>query len=411
MKTRSFFTAILCCLFVGTFSLAAGAAEVTVDCDNGGSLNGALYTLDPIGAHHIAVTGTCAENIIISNLAHVTIEGSPSASIVNAATPAQNVVHIQGSRDIVLRNLTISGGANGVVIWRGSEVSLEGCTLENNERRGVHVSDSSTLILGGGAPEQAVTIRNNPTQGIHVENSLVKLNGYVTIENNGATGLRVIGGQAYLWGYPGENIIRNNGNPGVGLGINAREGSSLHIYYGTRVENNRDGGIQVANSSAFLQSDPDSPIRVENNGYHGMLVEGASYAWLYGPVMIRYNGNLAQGPGIKVAHNASLLAYYGVEISNNSGDGILADASATMQLVEATVTNNGGDGVKLLHLSVAESYAANSIFGNGGVGLSCDSTSLAYGDLGGISPIQCPGAEKGGGKGGGKKAAGAAIKE
>jgi hypothetical protein len=223
--------------------------------------------------------------------------------------------------------------------------------------------------------------------------------------------LRILHGHAYLSGYPGENVIRNNGDPGVALGINVMLGSSLHIAYGTRIESNHDGGIQVFDASALLLSDPESLIRIENNGGHGMWISGTSLASLQGPVIVRSNGSLAQGPGVYAGHNATLSATSGVEIGNNSGDGILADSSATVRLYEATVTGNGGDGVKLLHLSAAESFGANTISGNGGAGLSCDNTSLAYGDLSGITPIQCAGAEKGGGKGGGKKGAGAHIKE
>jgi parallel beta-helix repeat protein len=349
--------------------------------------------LHPVGPHHVAVSGTCTENVYLGYLERVTIQGAPNATIENAATPnPQVVVVIEGSRGIVLRNLTISGGSRGIVIRRASEVRVEGCTIENN-RQGVWVKEHSTAALGGFWPEQAVVVSNNQDRGISAEVSSVSLDGFVTVENNGWHGLSGGGSEVQLNGHPGENVLRGNN----GLGINLVNGSAAGIQWGNRIENNQSGGLQLIGSTAVIYGDEEPGSGyvtiIENNPNFGINVGAASHAWLWGRNRIRFNGSPAEidwrGAGIQVSHMGTLWAYLGATISNNAGPGILADASATVQLLDATINNNGQDGVRLEHLSVAEFLNPNSITGNSGASVFCDTTSLAYGDLTGIAGVAC----------------------
>ena len=55
----------------------------------------------------------------------------------------------------------------------------------------------------------------------------------------------------------------------------------------------------------------------------------------------------------------------------------------------ASVTNNSSTGIRLRHQSLVGLTAPVTIQGNGGVHIACDSTSLAYGQLAGITGVQC----------------------
>jgi len=176
-------TAVAMLMLVSPQGAAADNVTVgcsgTVDTFDYTSLSEALNSLHLVGPHHVAVSGTCTENVYLGYLERVTIQGAPTATIENAATPnPQVVVDIEGSRGIVLRNLTISGGNRGIVIRRASEVRVEGCTIENNGQ-GVLVKEQSTAAFGGFWPEQAVTVRNNGKHGIDTYDSVVSLEGRI----------------------------------------------------------------------------------------------------------------------------------------------------------------------------------------------------------------------------------------
>lgn len=79
-------------------------------------------------------------------------------------------------------------------------------------------------------------------------------------------------------------------------------------------------------------------------------------------------------------------------IDGNEGPGILAHVSTMLFLEGVTMSNNTGDGLRLQHLSVAESTGQNTTIGNGGAGASCDQNSELFGDVVGFSPNQCLGA-------------------
>jgi len=80
----------------------------------------------------------------------------------------------------------------------------------------------------------------------------------------------------------------------------------------------------------------------------------------------------------------------GNDISNNTGPGVFASANATFSSGGGnTIINNTAEGVSLKRQSVGQLFAADTISGNGGPNLACDTTSLAAGELTGVSNIRC----------------------
>jgi hypothetical protein len=76
----------------------------------------------------------------------------------------------------------------------------------------------------------------------------------------------------------------------------------------------------------------------------------------------------------------------------------LADGNASMQVYQVNVSNNTAEGIRLRHLSTADFLMypdnVNVFSGNGGAAITCDDTSMPYGDLAGISPIDCKSVQK-----------------
>lgn len=92
--------------------------------------------------------------------------------------------------------------------------------------------------------------------------------------------------------------------------------------------------------------------------------------------------------GIRVARGSLNLAN-GVQFSNNTGPGIRADANAGTTVTNVTVSSNTEEGVHVDRQSLAGFFQPFSIVGNGIASISCDTTSLIYGDLTGVAGINC----------------------
>jgi hypothetical protein len=111
-----------------------------------------------------------------------------------------------------------------------------------------------------------------------------------------------------------------------------------------------------------------------------------------GSHVVRNNGAGAADPFVQggiVVTRGSLSLVNGVRVSNNVGPGIRAGFNSGTFLSNVTIGNNSGDGVRDELQSVGDFAAPLSITGNGGASISCDGSSLIYGDLKGLSNIRC----------------------
>jgi hypothetical protein len=97
----------------------------------------------------------------------------------------------------------------------------------------------------------------------------------------------------------------------------------------------------------------------------------------------------------------------GVQITTNNGPGILADINSNVlfgfvfdptQTSTVTINGNLAEGLRLLHMSVAQAFAGTTATGNVTADASCDGSSLLFGNLTGIAVLKCAGAEPDKGK-------------
>jgi len=408
----------------------ARADNLFVDCS--GATPGAFSTITaalnslPLNSttepHSIDVSGTCTEVVRMNGRQRVTIQragGAATATIVHPAGPLSDVVNLQESRDITLRNLVIQGGGQGVRLIV-STMRMQGCTVENSAGSGINVNpastlrldsstiqnnggqgfvifDGSTVLIGGPSPAGAVTISGNGAAGIRVDRSVLNLTGNVTIENNGGLAINMFGGQLVVNGAQGENIFRNNGG-----GINVQSAAGVIFNGQNTIQNNGGSGLQiVASSVTFNETQlPDGTPRVtiiEGHTDLGVNMVRLAELSINGGHKIRNNSSLTVDPvfrsGIRVSRSS--LSVGGAEITNNGGPGILADINSSVALTGgAMVTNNAEEGLRVLRTSVAFFFAPGTLTGNGGASISCDTTALVAGDLTGITQVNCPRIER-----------------
>jgi len=343
-------------LFLATILLLPGAAwatNVSVDCNAGGSINAALSGLDLEGPHTITVTGTCHESVAIVDRERLTIQapGGQTATIVS--DPFDVAIFILRSRSIFLRRLVLTGGSVGLFVQR-SEVQVNGSTIQNNSDVGVFVNQLSSLQFGS-------NIVQNNGDGITVaQTSRANINGG-TVQNNAGSGITLANSSA---ANIGGVTIQNNG----GFGVFAFHTSSFQMF-GSTIVGNGSTGVRVQETS------------------HGEIVGN----------IIRNNGaaDPSSPGGVVLSEGGEAFIEGGNDISNNTGPGVLAFTHGTLSSLGGnTINNNTAEGVLLRRQSVGQFFAADTISGNAAANLACDTTSLAAGDLTGLTNFRCMNIER-----------------
>jgi len=405
---------VIATLVVSTFFAAssASAADLTVICPGGGgpgvypSITAALNAItNNQGPNSITVSGTCTENVFIFNQNNLTIRNAPGSTpvITNAASPAQITVSLFSSRLVAFNGLSIQGGSAGLFVNQDSDLQMFNSVIEKNVGDGAVVLIKSDLNFG-----DSCIIRNNGGNGFVVGDSSIVMvlspiqllnnnssgavafsNGYIkfqstgghTIEGNGFGVSADTNGHVFLQSFDHPTVIRNN----VFNGLSFIRGSTGRIDGQNTIENNGPVGVNVESSTVTFFGN----ATITGHGFTGVNVTRGGELSFFGTHQITGNGNPADGAGIRV-ERSSLNLQDGVTVSNNVGPGILGDAHSGIVLgPTASVTSNSSGGIRLRHQSLVGVTAPVTIQGNGSANIVCDGTSLAYGQLVGITGVQC----------------------
>ena len=365
-------------------------AQVTVSCPpaSGGtytSITAALNAVGQIGPITFIVTGTCNENVSLTDARSLTfVAGAGGAKIVGPQD--SDTFDIVRSQNITLQNLEIAGvpgstpggGGGGVGIGEASDVYITGCNIHDNEGGGVSVSTNSTLFLGN-----TNIHNNNPNDGLALfDNSTAYVSGS-TIQNNGGPG----------------GLALNGGGGGVFVTRN-----SVAVFRQTNlIQNNADIGIQARLLSTVVFATSGAGITIQGHNLDGILVQQGGHLQVNGPALIQGNGGGCppQAPiacgGIFGTGNATVEFNGFGTISGNHGAGIFVEQGTNLHLGGGvTVSNNSGDGVHIERISIGDFTAIpgngnsnNTITGNGGASVFCDARSLVIGNLTGLSNVKC----------------------
>lgn len=228
------------------------AATLTVNCPTD-SLQAAVNAAAP--GDLINVTGNCTENVDVKpDKMRVTLDGQNTATITatSAALPA---LQIRG-KAILVRNFTVSGGSEGILVNRGSNAFIQNNVIQGNQT-GIAIIDLAFAVIIGN------TISQNSSSGILVSETSSARIGFNSADD----------------AQPTPNTIQGNSVYGVYI----LRGSSARIY-GNTISSNGQGGISVfRSSSADIASNTINGNGTQwtgGSGGNGVAVSLHSYATL-----------------------------------------------------------------------------------------------------------------------------------
>jgi hypothetical protein len=385
MKICSSGTKVLfiCLLAVLLPSSLAFAASATVDCSGATpgaftSIDDALASLPAAGPNSISVTGTCHENVVMSGRTDLNISGNPAATVVPGNANG-HLLAIDASQRVGIQNITFDGG-RGAIVSNNSQVELVNITIQNSLGIGLTSIDSLVHIADS-------TIKHSTRSGISIGGGTFYVDSAetgTTVTNNGRTGISVLTGHLILNGgdevTPGtENVISNN----TGVGVAVANSAEADINGDNRITGNQGAfGLEVIHTSTVIMTDGT----ISSNAGIGVHCGETSHCEWAGITKIDSNGK----GGIEITDHSDAYLDGGIDISGNTGVGVLVDLSSLLNSLGGnTINNNTDDGIVLNTMSVLKFAANDTITGNGNLALECNNNSMVFGDISTYKPKKC----------------------
>jgi hypothetical protein len=373
----------ICLLVLLLPSGLAFAADAVVDCTGATpgaftTITAALASMPAAGPNSISVTGTCHENVVMFGRTDLTIFGNPTATVVPGNANG-HLLAIAASQRVGIQNITFDGG-RGAIVNDNSRVDLTNITIQNSLGIGLTSIDSLVHIADS-------TIKSSTRSGISIGGGTFYVDSDVTgttVTNNGRIGIAVLTGHLILNGGDGvtpgtENVISNNGTSGVEVANSAE----ADINGDNRIIGNQGSfGLVVIHTSTVLMSDGT----ISSNAGIGVHCGETSHCEWSGATKIDSNGK----GGIEITDHSDGYLDGGIDVSGNTGTGVLVDLSSLLNSLGGnTINNNTDDGIVLNTLSVLKFAANDTITGNGKLALECNNGSLVSGDVTTYKPRKC----------------------
>jgi len=373
----------ICLLAVFLPSSLAFAGNAVVDCSGATpgaftTITAALASLPAAGPNGISVTGTCHENVVMVGRTDLTIFGNPTATVVPGNANG-HLLAIFASQRVGIQNITFDGG-RGAIVNDNSRVDFTSVTIQNSLGIGLTSIDSLVHIADS-------TVKASARSGISIGGGTFYVDSDVTgttVTNNGRTGISVLTGHLILNGgdevTPGtENVISNN----TGVGVAVANSAEADISGDNRIIGNQGPfGLEVIHTSTVIMSDG----LIQSNAGIGVHCGETSHCEWAGVTKI--DNNLKGG--IEITDHSDAYIDGGIDISGNTGNGVLIDLSSTFNSLGGnTINNNTGDGIVLNTLSTLKFAANDTITGNGNLALLCGNGALVTGDVSSYKPKKC----------------------
>ncbi len=366
-------------LLLSSFAFAASAV---VDCSGATpgaftTIHDALASLPAAGPNFISVTGTCHENVVMAGRTDLNISGNPTATVVPGN--AGHLLAISSSQRVGIQNITFDGG-RGALVSNNSQVELVNITIQNSLGIGLTTIDSLVHIADS-------TIKHSTRSGISVGGGAFYVDSDITgttVTNNGRNGISVLTGHLILNGgdevTPGtENVISNN----AGVGVAVANSAEADINGDNRIIGNQGAfGLEVIHTSTVIMTDGI----ISSNAGVGVHCGETSHCEWAGITKIDSNGK----GGIEITDHSDAYLDGGIDISGNTGVGVLVDLSSLLNSLGGnTINNNTDDGIVLNTMSVLKFAANDTITGNGNLALECNNNSMVSGDISTYKPKKC----------------------
>ena len=356
---------------------ATASSGITVDCNNGQSLNQTLSNLNKNTPITVSVSGTCTEYVQVVGFQGLTLKGLSGATLVQPLTTSGKlfnaVLYIQssssvlvtglnvnagtsvsaigighGSRDVRLRNLTVTGGGEGIIVFENSQVSI--------------------AFVKGQAPGYT-TLGIYDSSDVHVEHS------QFTAASGAAWNVGIALGASHLTLYA--TTITN-----MQVGIGA---------YQTSI-------VDLVPFNSYYSNGGSTDVTIQNpagTNFYGVSVDsGGSLNLASARLVINKAGQGGTTGGVVLSDSASMYASNGnLVITASNGQGVLAMDNAHATLIGATVTGGAHGGLVAANLSSIHisAGATPSTIGGNAVDLFCDANSWVTGtaNIAGVPTSKC----------------------
>lgn len=236
-------------------SIKIEGATVHIDCDNIGEPLQQIIDKVPED-NTITISGACSESIKIEK-DRLSISGQPDVSFVLPANTNAGIA-VSG-RQITIKNIVISGGDRGIVVYRGGSARIINTYISNTNSIGLEVTDSSYARIMqseiANSQRNGIVVRLSSSADIH-KNKIVQ---------NKRDGVVVDSSSADMDG----NIISNNNRYGIFLHCNSkiRLGGDNTSGKSNFFSGNLRGGI-CCESNSTIEVRVEQQFDTTLNNYH-----------------------------------------------------------------------------------------------------------------------------------------------
>jgi hypothetical protein len=314
---------------------AQAPSPVDVHCPTE-SLRAALQEARP--GETLRFTGVCEEIIRIPT-DRLTLIGVGHAELTGSGRDTP-VLTIAGRQQVVIKNIIVSRGQDGVLVEGGSSVLLERVKALGNADDGFQIAEEST------AQFNSCTARRNGGNGFFVlDGSVATFQGETLSEYNRGEGLWFYKAKRGILGASQTGFDKRGAAPERGQSLedaqwNAEKEASAFVAPAsgtpctTMVRKNRLNGVHISATKPFAI--PGCKLITRDNTHNGVLVTiGGSFAVFPGQeVRSKWNGH----HGIRFESGSSAYIAGLSNLSINSRHGLHVIGAST-------VTVDGGSGL------------------------------------------------------------------
>lgn len=372
---RPMLFASLLLLLTGGMAFAQADSAATIDCS--GATPGAFTSISQAvfsSPDHtvFTISGNCTEtNILIQHRNALTFIALSPVTVQSGA-PAQALLRIGGSQNIIFSGPITLNGGQGVSIIDSNSILLGDVNVQNSGNFGVDSANSQVQFIGG-------SVTSSTRTGIVTFGGTFELDG-ATVSNNGRLGISAATTHLILSdGNDLPTVVKNNGIAGVQLS-NSSQGDFTDLQIINNAGNNF--GLQAFTNSAVVMQGGSI---TGNTGIGVNCVSTTSCEFS----QMQISGN--SGGGIQTSSHSELDLDGGVQISGNTGVGVLIDQASTFASGGGnTISNNTGDALIVNALSALDFVAPDTITATAGnLALNCNNGSLVTGDISTYKPKKC----------------------
>ena len=387
--TRTKQVILILSVLVASVALAQ-TQSITVNCNNGQSLNSTLSKLNKQTPTTVLVNGTCTEYVQVIGFENLTLKGLAGATLLQPSTGAGNLfnslLYIESSRsvtvdrlslqadtvtvpavgighgssDVRLRYLNVQGGTFGIAVFEHSQVSVAYVTAQNPGYATLGVYDSSDVHVerslfdsSTGASWQVgmdVGASHVTVYGTTITNMQVGINGHA-----GAIVDVVAFDTYYAFGGPSDVVINSPAATNYN-GVTIDTGGSLNVT-GAKLVINKPGQTWGGTTGGVLIS--DGAAMTASNGYlvitgsngQGVMALNNSHATMIGATVTGGSHG-----GLVAANLSSIDVSAGSTLSLVSGNSmdLFCDPGST---ITGSVNLSGAPTSKCTNLLSAETVA------------------------------------------------------